>query len=155
MEENSNTIIKCLAKTLNSPIKFVTVVSIKYINDNDGQKKQHVSGEVVNNDKILCFGEELVFILDDNMSKLEETFKYDAISYIKKEAKPDYFLLYFKSGTKLNNPSTNRLLFTTKQRADIMKNFMCYYSIFNRCYYFYYKSHQNIYIKILFCIYFK
>jgi len=130
MEENSNTMIKCLAKTLNSPIKFVTIVSIKYLNDDDGHKKQHVSGEVVNNEKILCFGEELVFILDDNMTKLEETFKYEAISYIKKEAKADNFTLYLKSGTKLNNPSTTRLLFTTKQRADIMKNFMCYYSIY-------------------------
>jgi hypothetical protein len=131
MEEKSNSIIRCLSKTLNSEIKFITIVSIKYIySDNEMNKKIHVTGEVINNDKILCLSEEKVFILDEQMRKLEETFKYEAISHIKKEAKPECFLLFLKPGSKLKNPSISKFLFTTKSRGNLLKNFMCYYSIY-------------------------
>lgn len=131
MEEKSNSIIRCLSKTLNSEIKFITIVSIKYISsDSEIHKKPHVTGEVINNDKIFCLGEEKVFILDDQMRRLEESFKYEAISHIKKEAKQECFLLIFKQGTKLKNPMTSKFLFTTKSRGNLLKNIMCYYSIY-------------------------
>jgi len=121
--ENENILVKNLGKALNTTIKFVAVAKIYPKPD----KKSKIPPEEI----FFCLGIKKVFILAIDLNKSKMVFDYPAIDYISIESgfqDKEIFYIYFKKTKQVN---VELIKIYSKFRANLIKNIMCYYSIYH------------------------
>lgn len=132
MEVQNNAIISCLGKTLKTEIKFIAIISFKYINSNTNKETFPYGKDknVTTNKRVLTLGKNNIFILDQNMDKIIEEFTYDSLACVELDRKnPESCALYLRNGAL--RAEINKVMVISKYREALIKSLMCYYSIYN------------------------
>lgn len=114
MDVDSN-LISAIGKVLNQKIKYICVVYMK--------KNPNESGKV-----IFCLGEESFHICDEQM-RTKDDYNYEDIELIALDRRNiDQYFFHVKSNGLFGEKK--KLTFSSSPREKLIKNFMCYYSVY-------------------------
>lgn len=123
------TLFDSLGKSLNTEIKFVSIAKFRYFDELGKEIKTERSvGAVVKN--IICLGKDSCYILQGDLQKIIEEFYYENIEGIEIDQKNLDIFSIWVNPKYLKNIKAKKILVIAKFRADLIKNIMCYYSIF-------------------------
>lgn len=129
-------LFKCLGEALNTEVKFVAISKFKYY-DVTGKEIKNVIKNLQGISKhIICLGRESIYILQGDMQRIVEKFEYEMIEGLEIDQKNfDVFSLWLDP-KNMNNVKAKKITIIAKFRAEIIKNIMCYYSIYFMTTYF-------------------
>ena len=122
---DDNVIFKCLGEALSTDIKFIAIVKFKYYNSVGKEIKKKDP-----NKQIICLGKERIFLLQGDMQKIIDNFSYENIDGLEIDRKNLELFSIWVDPDGLSNIKAKKILVSAKFRSDVIKNIMCYYSIY-------------------------
>lgn len=145
MSEN-NSLIKCLGKSLKTEIKFIAICKFRFY-DELGKEIRYKSIDQ-GQKQIICLGRDRMFLIKGDMSKIIERLRYDSFNCIELETRNmDSFSLWVDTSLLDDADSKlRRVVITAKFRGILVKNILCYYSVYYMTNY-----HEIRDLKMLLC----
>lgn len=133
MVENS-TLIKCLGKSLKTEVKYVSICKFRFYNSMGKEIKYQ---QDTTPKQILCLGRDNLFLIKGDMQKIIEKISYESFTGLEIETKNnENFSIWLEPSQLNSNSSIKRILIIAKFRAILIKNFLCYYSVYYMFKYF-------------------
>jgi hypothetical protein len=122
--DSDNQLLNSLTNTLNCQIKYLALANSSFYNDKNSL--------IQKDNCIICLGTQKVFFLQDDLNKEILTVDYKLLRSIEEIKKNDFNLYIITNNiSKLKEDTVTRILITTSEnRGALIKNFMCYYSVY-------------------------
>ena len=129
MSCNKNSIIKCLGKSLKTELKAIAICRNKFF-DKSGVEIKKEQGTFK---QVLCMGLDKIYFLQGDLHHLIEYFEYEEIEGIEIDNKnQENFNLWLSIPTIGSRHKIKRILINAKFRGVLIKNLICYYSIYHQ-----------------------
>lgn len=126
---SNDILVKCLSKSIKTEIKSISVCKVKFI-DSSGKelsKKNTIKGMK----QVLCLGVEKFYVLQGDLQELIEYLSYQEIEGIELDIKNnDCFIIWLKGPLPFSRHKIKRVLIYHKYRGQLIRDFMCYFSIY-------------------------
>lgn len=119
---------KCLGKSLKTEVKFIAIVKLKFM-DSLGKEIKNVFPSGITK-HLICFGKESISLLQGDMQQIIEKFTYEAIVGIEIDNKNLEVVSLWVQPSLMVNIKAKKITITAKFRADLIRNIMCYYSVY-------------------------
>lgn len=122
----NNKIIDCLGKSLKSEIKSISICKVKYFDSKGNELKVADS----NKKKILCISKDRTYILNEDLKHLQEYFFHNDIDGVEIDNKNIEIFVIWLIRRAFSSQKIHRVVILTKFRATLIKNYICYYSLY-------------------------
>jgi hypothetical protein len=125
--DSDNQLLNSLGKTLNCEIKYIAFATVSF------HKEYEKNSEIEkSNISIICLGTQKIFFLEGDLGKEKFTITYNFLDSIKETKKNEFELSLIPNTIYLfkANPVARILIATSENRGALIKNFMCFYTLF-------------------------
>lgn len=132
-----NLLIKSLGKSIKTEIKHVSTCKIKFFNTNQKEIKYNFKNASYKNE-FFSLAKESIYILNDSLDEVIEVISYKEIEGLELDPKyNDWFYMYITTESHINpyknkekRRNLRKISIRVKSREYLVKNILCYYSIF-------------------------